>query len=149
MHGTSSQKSQNLVFPKAFLSLLSSLLWGRGEVHFGSWHQILLMMQLDITSGSSKALGQSMLLVQCFTFFSYSTLSIKDKTGNVFGGLVVDKDVTSPNKSDFYLQSHPGLKGSECSQKSLQYNCLLADFIVQQQAGQATTSCCVIKSDSA
>ncbi|KAN0105332.1 Piwi domain containing protein [Russula decolorans] len=38
--------------------------------------------------------------------------SIKDKTGNVFGGLVVDKDVTSPTKSDFYLQSHPGLKGT-------------------------------------
>lgn len=26
---------------------------------------------------------------------------------------MVDKDVTSPHKSDFYLQSHPGLKGSE------------------------------------
>jgi argonaute-like protein len=69
--------------------------------------------------------GPKYALVQCFTFFSYSTLSIKDKTGNVFGGLVVDKDVTSPNKSDFYLQSHPGLKGSECPQKSPQHNCLL------------------------
>ena len=47
-------------------------------------------------------------------FLSYSTVSIKDKTGNIFGGLVVDKDVTSPQKADFYLQSHPGLKGSQC-----------------------------------
>ena len=58
--------------------------------------------------------GEKYAPVQYFTFLSYSIFSIKDKTGNVFGGLVVDKDVTSPNISDFYLQSHPGLKGSEC-----------------------------------
>ena len=69
--------------------------------------------------------GPKYVLVQYFAFFSYSTLSIKDKTGNVFGGLVVDKDVTSPNKSDFYLQSHPGLKGSKCS-KVTWHDCLLS-----------------------
>ncbi|KAH9965047.1 Piwi domain-containing protein [Lactifluus volemus] len=44
-------------------------------------------------------------------FFQGAGPNIKDKTGNIFGGLVVDKDVASPHKSDFYLQSHPGLKG--------------------------------------
>ncbi|KAH9074742.1 ribonuclease H-like domain-containing protein [Lactarius deliciosus] len=38
--------------------------------------------------------------------------SIKDKTGNIYGGLVVDKEVANPHKMDFYLQSHPGLKGT-------------------------------------
>ncbi|KAI0292287.1 Piwi domain-containing protein [Russula brevipes] len=45
-------------------------------------------------------------------FFQGHGPNIKDKTGNVFGGLVVDKEVASPSKSDFYLQSHPGLKGT-------------------------------------
>lgn len=60
-----------------------------------------------------------------FTILSYSTLSVKDKTGNVFGGLVVDKVVTNPTKADFYLQSHPGLKGSECP-KFTWHDCLLS-----------------------
>jgi len=66
-----------------------------------------------------------MLQFNILLFLSHSTLSIKDKTGNVFGGLVVDKDITSPSKSDFYLQSHPGLKGSKYP-KVTWHNCLLS-----------------------
>ncbi|KAI9440667.1 Piwi domain-containing protein [Lactarius indigo] len=45
-------------------------------------------------------------------FFQGAGPNIKDKTGNIFGGLVVDKEVANPHKMDFYLQSHPGLKGT-------------------------------------
>jgi eukaryotic translation initiation factor 2C len=45
-------------------------------------------------------------------FFQGAGPNIKDKTGNIYGGLVVDKDVANPHKMDFYLQSHPGLKGT-------------------------------------
>ncbi|KAI0305799.1 Piwi domain-containing protein, partial [Multifurca ochricompacta] len=45
-------------------------------------------------------------------FFQGAGPRIHDNTGNVYGGLVVDKEVGSPHKSDFYLQSHPGLKGT-------------------------------------
>ncbi|KAH9167484.1 Piwi-domain-containing protein [Lactarius sanguifluus] len=45
-------------------------------------------------------------------FFQGAGPNIKDKTGNIYGGLVVDKEVANPHKMDFYLQSHPGLKGT-------------------------------------
>lgn len=45
-------------------------------------------------------------------FFQGPGPNIKDKTGNIYGGLVVDRDVANPHKMDFYLQSHPGLKGT-------------------------------------
>ncbi|KAI0272588.1 Piwi domain-containing protein [Gloeopeniophorella convolvens] len=45
-------------------------------------------------------------------FFSGARENIQDRTGNIFGGLVVDRHVVNPLKSDFYLQSHPGLKGT-------------------------------------
>ena len=35
-----------------------------------------------------------------------------DKSGNVSGGLVVDRDIVSPTSLDVYLQSHGGLIGS-------------------------------------
>jgi eukaryotic translation initiation factor 2C len=67
-------------------------------------------------------------------FFQGAGPNIKDKTGNVFGGLVVDKDVTSPNKSDFYLQSHPGLKGtSRPSHYIVLYNKLGFSIDIVQQ----------------
>ena len=113
MLGTSFQNSLNLVSPRASLCLLSSLLWGRGGVYHTSWLPTLLIMRLDITYGSSKELDQSKLYINLFLSWLTLFFSIKDKTGNVFGGLVVDKEVTSPHKSDFYLQSHPGLKGSK------------------------------------
>ena len=62
--------------------------------------------------------------------------SIKDKTGNIYGGLVVDRDVANPHKTDFYLQSHPGLKGSKCL--SFLYRGFV-NFLSQQQVGRATT----------
>lgn len=37
-----------------------------------------------------------------------------DRSGNVPGGLVVDRDIVAPTTLDFYLQSHGGLLGSEC-----------------------------------
>ncbi|KAH9995013.1 Piwi domain-containing protein, partial [Russula vinacea] len=67
-------------------------------------------------------------------FFQGPGPNIKDKTGNVFGGLVVDKDVTSPSKSDFYLQSHPGLKGtSRPSHYIVLYNKLGFSIDIVQQ----------------
>ncbi|KAH9066792.1 Piwi-domain-containing protein [Lactarius vividus] len=45
-------------------------------------------------------------------FFQGAGPNIRDKTGNIYGGLVVDKEVANPHKMDFYLQSHPGLKGT-------------------------------------
>lgn len=67
-------------------------------------------------------------------FFQGAGPNIKDKTGNVFGGLVVDKEVTSPHKSDFYLQSHPGLKGtSRPSHYIVLYNKLGFSIDIVQQ----------------
>ncbi|KAH9983910.1 Piwi domain-containing protein [Russula compacta] len=67
-------------------------------------------------------------------FFQGPGPNIKDRTGNVFGGLVVDKEVTSPNKSDFYLQSHPGLKGtSRPSHYIVLYNKLGFSIDIVQQ----------------
>ncbi|KAI0065132.1 Piwi-domain-containing protein [Artomyces pyxidatus] len=37
---------------------------------------------------------------------------VKDKSGNVHAGLVVDTEVVSPTTVDFYLQSHGGLLGT-------------------------------------
>jgi len=45
-------------------------------------------------------------------FFQGAGPNIQDRTGNIYGGLIVDKDVANPHKMDFYLQSHPGLKGT-------------------------------------
>lgn len=88
---------------------------------FNSWH--LTWWCSWCNQASHKILPRSWAKVCSsfinFTFLSYSTLSIKDKTGNIFAGLVVDRDVTSPHKLDFYLQSHPGLKGSECPKSHL------------------------------
>ena len=36
-----------------------------------------------------------------------------ERSGNVHGGLVVDRDISAPTVVDFYLQSHAGIKGSE------------------------------------
>ncbi|KAI9449778.1 Piwi-domain-containing protein [Russula earlei] len=67
-------------------------------------------------------------------FFQGPGPNIKDKTGNVFGGLVVDRDVTSPHKPDFYLQSHPGLKGtSRPSHYIVLYNKLGFSIDIVQQ----------------
>jgi len=67
-------------------------------------------------------------------FFQGPGPNIKDRTGNIFGGLVVDKDVTSPHKSDFYLQSHPGLKGtSRPSHYIVLYNKLGFSIDIVQQ----------------
>jgi len=67
-------------------------------------------------------------------FFQGPGPNIKDKTGNVYGGLVVDKGVTSPHKSDFYLQSHPGLKGtSRPSHYIVLYNKLGFSIDIVQQ----------------
>ena len=38
---------------------------------------------------------------------------VKDKSGNVPAGFVIDKDIVSSHMFDYYLQSHAGLKGSK------------------------------------
>jgi hypothetical protein len=121
-------------FPKAYLCLSLSLLWERGERLFyfqatNSAHNAT-RHHLRFFQGA----GPKYAPLQYFIFLSYSTLSIKDKTGNVFGGLVVDKDVTSPTKSDFYLQSHPGLKGSKCP-KATWHDCLLSCYPTASRPG--------------
>ncbi|VDC05978.1 unnamed protein product [Peniophora sp. CBMAI 1063] len=45
-----------------------------------------------------------------------------DRSGNVRGGLVVDRDIVSPTSLDFYLQSHGGLLGTS---RSSHYTVLL------------------------
>ncbi|KAN0130852.1 Piwi domain containing protein [Lactarius tabidus] len=67
-------------------------------------------------------------------FFQGPGPNIKDKTGNIFGGLVVDRDVANPHKMDFYLQSHPGLKGtSRPSHYVVLYNKLGFNIDIIQQ----------------
>ena len=42
----------------------------------------------------------------------YPATSLSDKNGNCVPGTLVDSAITSPHYSDFYLQSHHGLKGT-------------------------------------
>jgi hypothetical protein len=136
MLGTGLQNTWKVAFPKVYLCLWLLLLLGRGKDHFTSWQLIVLNAHgttrhhLRFFQGA----GPKYAPVQYFTFLSYSALSIKDKTGNIFGGLVVDKDVTNPNKSDFYLQSHPGLKGSKCP-KVTWYDRLLSCCSIASRPG--------------
>ncbi|KAF8273084.1 Piwi-domain-containing protein [Lactarius quietus] len=75
--------------------LFCSLSWEKGEI------------TVDILTMTDSAIRHHLRFFQ-----PTAGPNIKDKTGNIFGGLVVDKDVANPHKMDFYLQSHPGLKGT-------------------------------------
>ncbi|KAI0313072.1 ribonuclease H-like domain-containing protein [Amylostereum chailletii] len=54
----------------------------------------------------------SLCFYRLFTRADSTGGSATEKSGNVHGGLVVDRDVSTPTALDFYLQSHSGLKGS-------------------------------------